>query len=108
MSNSVAIASIRQRWNSLQPLLREHAFYPLAFCTILCASFLLTRAYVWHRFGYTFLVKNLFLAWLPYLLSLLAVHLHRIDRPQLKAKIAAIWIGWLALLPNAPYIFTDL
>src|SRR5439155_679038 len=69
------------------------------------------RAYVMQRVGYVFLVKNLFLAWIPYGLSLAALHLHRTPSQQSPRRwmtIAALWLAWLAMLPNAPYILTDL
>jgi uncharacterized membrane protein len=55
--------------------------------------------------AFTFLTWNLFLAWVPFGLSLCvaAVHAHGGPRPLL-------WVfgaGWLLFLPNAPYILTD-
>lgn len=55
--------------------------------------------------AFVFLVWNLFLAWVPFVLALglAAVHRLRWWRPLL-------WIlgaGWLLFLPNAPYILTD-
>ena len=52
-----------------------------------------------------FLTWNLFLAWIPFVLSfgVAAIHHHR--GPRL-----LLWVlgaGWLLFLPNAPYILTD-
>jgi uncharacterized membrane protein len=50
-----------------------------------------------------FLVWNLFLAWVPYLVALSLKHLKKS-----KIVIAAMLILWLLFFPNAPYIITDL
>jgi uncharacterized membrane protein len=83
-------------------LLAEPSFVPLALCTGLGFTFLIARAYISGHLGYAFLVKNLFLAWIPYLLSVAA------PSRRTRAGAAAIWLAWLAMFPNAPYIFTDL
>jgi len=87
--------------------LLETSFYPLVFCTSLCFAFLAARTYVRQELGYAFLVKNLFLAWVPYFLSLMAIHLHRL-RPTSRWRLGIVWSAWLVMFPNAPYIFTDL
>jgi len=55
--------------------------------------------------AFVFLTWNLFLAWIPFVLSLgmAAVHHHRGPRPLLWVLGAV----WLLFLPNAPYILTD-
>lgn len=53
--------------------------------------------------AYLFLVWNLFLAWIPLLVSLSAVRWQRRILPF--AMTVAVW---LLFLPNAPYITTDL
>ena len=107
MEALILSAERRREFRSLHALLLSQSFYPLALSTGLCFAFLATRGIAYGHLGYTFLVKNLFLAWLPYLLSLLVIHLHE-TQPHRRFKIASIWAAWLALLPNAPYIFTDL
>lgn len=52
----------------------------------------------------TFLIWNLFLAWLPLLFAALAIWVER--RSLLLAILPAA--AWLAFLPNAPYLVTDL
>ena len=55
--------------------------------------------------AFTFLTWNLFLAWVPFLLSLGVAAVHRRGGPRV-----LLWIlgaGWLLFLPNAPYILTD-
>src|SRR5690349_3139175 len=83
-------------------VLAEPTFLPLAMCAALGCSFLIARAYVSGHVGYVFLVKNLILAWIPYLLSVAA--------PTRRTRLgaAAVWLAWLAMFPNPPYIVTDL
>ena len=51
------------------------------------------------------LVWNLFLAWIPFGLSIVIYDRHRAGTPPLRlAPLAALW---LLFLPNAPYIITD-
>src|SRR5690349_14363822 len=92
---------------AIHRFLLETAFYPLAFCTALCFAFLAARTYIRQELGYLFLVKNLILAWIPYFLSLAAICVHR-ARPRSRWRVTMIWAAWLAMFPNAPYIFTDL
>lgn len=54
---------------------------------------------------YLFLIWNLFLAWIPFAVSLLIEKVQsRGGRPALLVLLAAIW---LLFFPNAPYIITD-
>ena len=93
------LAAGRYLWGSGLPILTG--------LTLLCAFLLLARPPglgAWYQ--YHFLVWNLFLAWLPYFFSLAADVLYRTNWRTwpLQALLAA---GWLAFLPNAPYILTD-
>ncbi|MBQ0736068.1 DUF1361 domain-containing protein [Aquimarina celericrescens] len=54
-------------------------------------------------FFYLFLVWNLFLACIPYVITILLAHFN--------SKRLLFWFGffvWLVFLPNAPYILTDI
>jgi uncharacterized membrane protein len=93
---------------SLHHLLLEHAFIPLALCATLGLAFWFTRLLFTRSLGYDFLIKNLFLAWLPYFFSLAAVSMQRSTRVRPAWHFALVWSAWLVTLPNAPYIFTDL
>ena len=57
---------------------------------------------------FLFLIKNLFLAWIPYGLSVIIVFLYGYTAGKLK-KIAMFILGiaWLLFFPNAPYMLTD-
>ncbi len=96
----------RERLLALHRFLLLHGFYPLLLCTMLACSFLATRIYILHKLQYKFLVWNLFLAWIPFGFSLLAVALDEARTRQTWVK-AIVWLAWLAMLPNAPYILTD-
>jgi uncharacterized membrane protein len=54
---------------------------------------------------YRFLVWNLFLAWLPFVLALAVYDGYR--RGRSAGTLLCIGALWLLFLPNAPYIFTD-
>jgi len=55
--------------------------------------------------AFTFLTWNLFLAWVPFVLSLCVAAVHARGGPR--PLLWAFGAGWLLFLPNAPYILTD-
>lgn len=55
--------------------------------------------------AFTFLPWNLFLAWIPFVLSLAMLALHGRGAPR--PVLWLLGVGWLLFLPNAPYILTD-
>jgi uncharacterized membrane protein len=62
---------------------------------------------VWtHNVRYSFLLWNLFLAWLPLLFAMLACELDRRGERR-NWRFASLVAAWLVFFPNAPYIFTD-
>ncbi len=72
--------------------------------SVYCAALSALRFLLIHTRSYLFLNWNLFLAFLPWLLTSLAV------LRNVKNRIAILVIAavWLALFPNCPYILTDL
>ena len=58
---------------------------------------------------YGFLMWNLFLAWVPYLLALLILRITipGTGRPRLRPIAVLLGLLWLLFYPNAPYILTD-
>jgi uncharacterized membrane protein len=105
-----SIARQRGRAIALHHLLLQQSFYPLMLCTTLAISFLAARTYMAGSLQYRFLVWNLFLAWVPYGCSLIAIKLDRAapaDRSRDRSLKAIVWVTWLAMFPNAPYIITD-
>lgn len=57
---------------------------------------------MYHRY----LVWNLFLAWIPFVLALMFYD--RAKRVRLDVRQVLLFGAWLVFLPNAPYIVTDL
>ena len=64
-------------------------------------SLLIIRIIVSNELTYIFLAWNLFLAWIPFVLS------QRLSHTNNRLKILFITALWLLFLPNAPYIITD-
>src|SRR5437762_809780 len=57
-------------------------------------------------FYFLFLPWNLFLAWVPFLLSSRSYQNCLEGKPKLKSIL--LWALWFLFYPNAPYIITDL
>lgn len=78
----------------------------LLFYSIYCVSLLLVRAKITHSVYLFFLIWNLFLAVVPYAIT---SHLLTLDfKNSSKLKIVTVSAVWLAFIPNAFYIITDL
>ncbi|WP_291131986.1 DUF1361 domain-containing protein [Flavobacterium sp. UBA7682] len=74
--------------------------------SIYCLSLLLVRAKLTNSIYLFFLIWNLFLALIPYVIS---SHLLTLDLKKVsKLKVLGISAIWLAFMPNAFYIITDL
>lgn len=76
----------------------------LVFMTLFCLSLSLFRYYITETKVFFFLNWNLFLAWVPLLLSTLILTFHI----KSKISISLIIIVWILFFPNSPYILTDL
>ena len=81
-------------------------FTILTIFSLFSISLLVFRIFYSHSTSYVFFVWNLFLAWIPFFLSLLLVIKEKYIRRNL--SIAFIVFIWLLFFPNAPYILTDL
>ena len=57
----------------MNQFLAGQSFYPLALSTLLGFAFLAGRVYLTRHLTFSFLLWNLFLAWIPYLASLAAL-----------------------------------
>lgn len=79
----------------------------LMFSSLACAALVGGRIAWTGNVRYTFLLWNLFLAWLPLFFALLATEFSR-RAGRHDWRFAALAAAWLAFFPNAPYIFTDL
>ena len=67
----------------------------------------LLRIIIWGKFSFIYIIWNIFLAFVPFLISVILLRLNEINK--LKTSIFII-IGfiWLLFIPNAHYIITDL
>lgn len=81
-------------------------FYALLACSVLACALLVTRVGLTHSVRYAFLLWNLGLAWIPYLLSLWITSLYRQPRRSAWHLLVATGL-WLIFFPNAPYLVTD-
>jgi uncharacterized membrane protein len=74
--------------------------------SVLCISLLIFRVCLASSFHYVFLVWNLFLAWIPLILS---DAISKMDKQNKSGwAIGAVFCMWLLFFPNSPYILTDL
>ncbi|MFN8453124.1 MAG: DUF1361 domain-containing protein [Anaerolineae bacterium] len=85
----------------------HYALYPLLLSSLLACGLLAGRLYVTRHWTYIFMAWNLFLAWIPYGISLTLASLGH-NRPRRWLPLVALGLVWLAFLPNAPYLVTDL
>jgi uncharacterized membrane protein len=84
---------------------RTRTVVALGLLTVLDVVLVGVRTHHTGHFTFWFLLWNLFLAWIPFLLALALYDGARRGRhPALLAFLAA---GWLLFFPNAPYILTD-
>jgi uncharacterized membrane protein len=81
-------------------------FILLAGATILCVAIWTFRSDYSGTFRYGFLIWNLFLAWIPFLISYFTYTL-TLKRGWLYIFIPLAAFLWLIFFPNAPYILTD-
>jgi uncharacterized membrane protein len=81
-------------------------FVLLACATILCVAIWSFRSEYSDSVRYGFLVWNLFLAWIPFIISYFTYTL-TLKRRWLYIFIPVAAFLWLIFFPNAPYILTD-
>ncbi|KFE66058.1 DUF1361 domain-containing protein [Hyalangium minutum] len=86
--------------------LSHHGLLPVLLSTLVCVGMVKARVDWSQRSVYLWLLWNLFLAWLPYGLALVASFLQtqRLARWWL---LAPLGVTWLLVFPNAPYLLTD-
>ncbi len=76
----------------------------LCYCFLFIAILIAARIIYSGNNLYLFLIWNLFLAWIPYAISLY----FKQSISKTKAVQALLFIGWLLFFPNALYIVTDI
>jgi len=81
-------------------------FILLAGATILCVAIWRVRSDYTGTEGYNFLIANLFLAWIPFIISYFTYTL-TLNRRWVYIFIPITAFLWLIFFPNAPYILTD-
>lgn len=86
--------------------LHSRLFFPLAALTATAAAFYAMWPWLIGPWSGPRLHLNLFLAWVPYLLALLAVALHQ-HAPRQPWLFRIVAVLWLLFFPNAPYLITD-
>jgi uncharacterized membrane protein len=72
--------------------------------SVLSIGTLAAQIHETHDRGYTFLVWNLFLAWVPLIAASLAFAL---ARRGVGILVVVLVVVWLLFFPNAPYMLTD-
>lgn len=87
--------------------LKGQALLPVLFASGLAGVLYAGRVVLSGELTFLFLVWNLFLAWIPYLVSLCSAGVYRLQ-PRLWGLLLLPAAGWLLFLPNAPYLMTDL
>lgn len=90
----------------LQHKYRAAIFALLGAATIFSLALVRTRMAVSDSYRYSFLIWNLFLAWIPFLIAYIAYGL-ALKRRALYIIIPISAFLWLIFFPNAPYILTD-
>lgn len=80
----------------------------LVFATLVCLGLYVLRAVRTHNLAYSFLVWNLFLAWLPLICALVSYNFYRRHACLSWPLVLGSALTWLIFLPNAPYLVTDL
>ena len=81
-------------------------FFLLGGSSIFSIALYRFRGFWYEEQGFTFLVWNLFLAWIPLLMAYTA-WVVSLGRKWLFFFIPIVAFVWLIFLPNAPYIITD-
>jgi len=94
----------------VQLLFKRETLVPmlaLSFASVVSVVLVIGRM-VWTRdTHYSFLIWNLFLAWMPMVFAVLAREHQRSGRNP-GWRFFAFGAAWLLFFPNAPYIFTDI
>lgn len=84
---------------------RRGIYAALALLSLFSVALVATRYFYSGEPRFGWVIWNLFLAWIPFGLSIVLYDRHRAGvRPRSLVPLAALW---LLFLPNAPYILTD-
>ncbi|MEO5675492.1 MAG: DUF1361 domain-containing protein [Chitinophagales bacterium] len=78
----------------------------LLISSVFACALELLRIYISHRHNYQYFLWNLFLAWIPFAISLYLPVAHATLRWKWLAYV--LLFIWVVLWPNSPYMLTDL
>ena len=78
----------------------------LSVFSLLCILMVTMRIFYTGNFKFTFLIWNLFLAWIPLVFVLVLRKNESINKSVVRSSI--LLLSWLLFFPNAPYMLTDL
>jgi uncharacterized membrane protein len=81
---------------------RSKVTWALVCASLIAVLFDVGRGDVWGKMSLIYLVWNLFLAWIPYLISSFCI-----KRDMKVGYFIPLFILWLLFFPNAPYLVTD-
>lgn len=81
-------------------------FLLLGSATVISVALYRFRELWYHEMGYTFLVWNIFLAWIPLGMAY-TTYIMSLQRRALSVAVILTAFMWLIFFPNAPYILTD-
>jgi uncharacterized membrane protein len=98
----------RMRLARLYAFLQEQRFFAVALPSVAACTLLAGRYVGAGSRDFRYMLWNLFLAWIPYTCSFAAAALQRTTHPRRGLLVALAGAAWLAFLPNAPYLVTDL
>jgi uncharacterized membrane protein len=87
--------------------LARYGCYPLMLSSMLACATLVVRVVFSQTVGYAHMVWNLFLAWIPFVCSILMAWQAR-RAPRQWWRVLPLGAVWLLFLPNAPYLVTDI
>lgn len=82
----------------------------LIFLSIVGFIMIIFRIFTQGKITFAFLVWNLFLAWIPFIVSSMMEYISTTKKYGMKKCISMLGLGfiWLIFYPNAPYIVTDI
>jgi len=90
--------------NNIIKSIIPRSIFPVLFFALLLN---IIRILIWGKTSYFYLLWNMFLAFVPYIISLTLYNLYKIKRINNYLLIAG-FVFWLLFIPNAHYLITDL
>jgi uncharacterized membrane protein len=97
---------MKQLLKILQEKNRLHILTLFFLTSALCVVLVALRVHYTSKVTFVFLIWNIFLALIPYIISTFLILFH--EKIQNRALLILPFLAWLCFFPNAPYILTDL